>query len=672
VAATPATTPALPDTPRFPLGRRGERPIFIPCTGVSRRLALRVPGVIATRGGVRCTWDAAPFVSHAIGRSWNQTPPTFNNVDLHAELLRMPGLRRWKALGLTNKMRKGQKMGALFLARLAWGLCCDPMRTGKTRTFLGAAILIDARQTLIIGPAQAKPVWALEIAKVLDDESLMLEGKAGSRGHIFCKACMGRGILDSHEAAYQRAVELGWNQTRLNRLAKQKSFQCPDCAPARGPSTGYRVVSGEAAIEQALAEARWVIGNYDILPAHIDTDDQGGEFTREDLPGWAGKLAQIRFDCCIADEIQGIRGFSTDPKRRGKTRRERFIAATDHIPVCWGGTGTLIFGFARDPWGPLDAISQGAASSQLPQRNKDDGTWQRLPFQWHKYYCEGAKGEYGWEADGRSVQADTEMPERLAFFQIKRKRKELVKDMPDKIREIYRVEPKSTKQAELPEAPSKAGLRALLGSTAQQKLPTLVENVVTELANGYKAIVFCFVKDNTSLVHAALEQAIEQNDVRTRMAEVDARIWVATGDVEQMTRFKMGQRFCEHRGAGVMIATIDSMQVAISLFSKWEDHPTATVHFLDLHWSPAALLQAEDRPYEPGTKGLTIAYYILQHSADEHIEQVVLPKVKTLHRLANEEGAKSMQEAFAKPQETLAELYKRLWGDVNEEDYEDD
>ena len=182
------------------------------------------------------------------------------------------------------------------------------------------------------------------------------------------------------------------------------------------------------------------------------------------------------------------------------------------------------------------------------------------------------------------------------------------------------------------------------------------------MAGKAKVIVFCYTRANAKRAADVIEQGIISKTYSTRMNDVHAKLWAVSGDTSLESRFKQGEAFREWAGSGVFVATTDSMQVAVSLFSTVAKYPTTTVNFADLHWSPAALLQAEDRPYEPGTKGLTIAYYSVRYSIDEHIEDVVLPKVETLHRLAQEEGAQSMRKAFGheKEKETIDQLYARL------------
>jgi SNF2 family DNA or RNA helicase len=99
-----------------------------------------------------------------------------------------------------------------------------------------------------------------------------------------------------------------------------------------------------------------------------------------------------------------------------------------------------------------------------------------------------------------------------------------------------------------------------------------------------------------------------------------------------------------------------------------------SVHFVDLHWNPAALFQAEDRPYEPGCTGLTILYYIVRQSVDEHVEHVVLPKIRDMDKVTNEEQAREALAAMSRREQeknlSLQEIAARIASVCGDEDGE--
>lgn len=640
----------------FPLGARGEHPVFFPCRLPWDRLRelTSIPGIVRAPGGLRCTWD----VAHSLA-SWLEVPPPrapleslMTDEELTDEVLKLPGIGRYHALGLGQKLRPYQKDGAVFLARRAYAMNSDPMRSGKSVQALTASVLVDARRTLIVAPALAKWVWADEVGKWLQEEALILEGRGGDIARRYCLACEARGYKNGQRCD---ACKMRNGQARGYALIAVEELQASPTGAwtckkhldvARpGPGPCPRCIEE---LHDAIEKARYVIVNYDLLVAQKTSDAAGRAYFRDDLQGWGPALARHHFDLCIADESHQLRGWTSDAKKKGTTRREKFCQITDNIERVWALTGTPIYGYVRDLWGQLDAISKGAMS----------GPDSRLPFAFHSRYCDGHKDDYGWKADGRTHFADTELPARLSYVKIQRPRSQILVNMPPKVRQTIRIDDTrpSKRVARFSSGDDNTGkITKLLKSTFEAKVDTVVENVVGEIAQGEKVVVFTLLRQSAERLAKAIEKEAKKSENRTRMREVDLKIWLAHGDASTQARFEMARTFREHGGAGVFVTTIDAVQVAVSLKGA------SSVHFAELHWQPSAMLQAEDRPYEVGVAGLNIVYYIVRGSVDEHIEQVILPKVDTLARVVAEKGATEMNDALAgNTQESLEQLLTSL------------
>lgn len=65
--------------------------------------------------------------------------------------------------------------------------------SGKCLMILGVVELLDVQKALIVCNSLGKYVWAEEVAKWLNEECVLLFGRAGHEARVFCKACMGRG-----------------------------------------------------------------------------------------------------------------------------------------------------------------------------------------------------------------------------------------------------------------------------------------------------------------------------------------------------------------------------------------------------------------------------------------------------------------------------------------------
>lgn len=655
-----------------PFGARGERPVFFAVTLPWPRIRelTSIPGIARAPGGLACTWDIALMLAAYLGTPCPRSPleDALTDDELKAEAAALPGLERYRRLELPAKLRPYQKEGALFLARRAYAMNCDPMRAGKSAMALAASVLVDAKKTLVIAPAIAKYVWAEQAALWLKEEALILEGRAGDLAKRYCKVCDARGKIKGTDGELITCTACRMRNGQANGYKTFDTYvwewdengklTC-ECPKHRDEMSHDFMISPLVCplcvneLHAAIGAASIVVCNYDILISQKNADAAGKLFSVEHLQGWAPVLAAHKFDLAILDESHLIRGFSTDSARKGQTRRERVCEVTENIPIAWALTGTPIFGFVRDLWGQLDCVSKGALTG--------NGVNDRLPFTFHAHFCEGQKDDYGWRADGRSIYADTELPQRLAVFKIQRPRSLILSQMPPKTRQVVRIDAGEVGAKKPRGANDEARLANLLKKTFDAKVDYVTENVISELGEGNKCVVFVFLRESAEKMGKAVEAACKKADVKTRMREVDAKIWTVHGDTSPQGRFEMARAFREHPKAGAFIATIDSVQVAISLKGA------TSVHFADLHWQPAALLQAEDRPYEVGTTGLSILYYIVRGSVDEHIEAIVLPKVKTLADIVNEKGADELRNALAQGagKENLKEVIKAMMKDVD-------
>lgn len=626
---------------KYLLGERGSLPVVFPSFSNSGDVLTpdlqeqlgKIPGVTKYGSGVRATWDAALIVARRLNRELPlpQLEADMTPSDLDAALRAQAGWDRFEAIAA--RMRPYQVSGSLFLARRAYALLCDPMRAGKTLTTIGAAVLSGAEKTLIVCPAVARTVWAQEVAKWAESEALVLEGRSPDSARRYCLTCDGRGRLST-------------------------GARCAVCANKNGQSKGYKIfVAGDPDrdLATAIKEAAFIIVNYELLVPQQATTKTGQVLFREELPGWAPYLANhVRFDVAIADEAHMLRGFETNALRKGHTRRERFIAAVAGVPQVWGVTGTPVFGYIRDLWGPLDAISAGAVTGPS-----------RLPFKFHAHYCDGHRGEFGWVSTGRSPEASTELPLRLDnVIKLQRPRSVILSHMPAKVRQVVRVTPDSVAtEAMLRAGKASAGpkkLSKLLQQAGVHKRNAIVENVVQELSEGNKVLVFSLLRANADGLYKAIQKATKSREWSTRMSQANLEMYLATGDSSADVRAGYARAFREHTGAAVFIATIDAVQVALSL------RGAASVHFAELHWNPAAMLQAEDRPYEPGVQGLNIVYYVLENSIDDHVIATVLPKFNALTSVTNDEQAQSTKASFDE-QTTLAEIHERLTAHVKQQ-----
>lgn len=577
---------------RFPLGARGERSLHIDglLTEYGKRLAALVPGGEIRKGRFSIAWEA-------LGALMQAYPPA---ADLLAEqvsqfepVIELPGLDEYKRL-FAPKLRDYQKTMVQFLALRAYAINGDPMRSGKSPTTLAAASVVGAKKVLITCPSIAKLVWSTEITKWMGLPSLLLYGRAADEAREFCHHCVGSG-RDS------------------------EGKHCKFCKTRNGQAFGTILNTDPSDIREAIKHHRFVIANFDVLVPQYHYDEAGKRTTRHDLPGWQKLLEDAGFDLVIIDEGHVLRGRSKR-ERLGESRRDRLLTISRGIPRAWLLSGTPVFGRVADLWSILDLIT--------------DGLFGRPFFSFDVRYAGGRKGEWGWENDG--ITNAEELASRLKSFMLKRPRAEILPHLPPKQRQVIRIDA-SKKNFSMPKKKGSGGLHAALRMTASIKRDTVTEAVVSECGEGAKVVVFAYHREGAEELAKAIASATA-DDPRCKLRNM--RVWCVTGDTPTEARFKQAQAYREWVGAAAFVATIDSVPVAISLKGA------QSVHFADLTFDPASLLQAEDRPYEVGTNGLAIIYYLVSQTVDEHVLSIVLPKMEQMETMVKEVAANDFRVAF--------------------------
>ncbi|APU88855.1 radical SAM protein-like protein [Virus Rctr197k] len=386
------------------MGERGQRPVFFPTDGVGPSWLngiLEIPGVMQVPGGVTCTWDVAWVVARLLRLSELPLPTT----DGH-----LPGIPRYRELGLHERTWTSQKEDILFLARRAWAVLAEPMRSGKCLMSIGAAIAVDSRKTLIVCPKYARLGWADEIQEWTKEAAVLLCGRGAREVRVRCLTCKGVGevndtpctdcrmrngqstgyriydVLALEPKTFQVETEhRRWPKPklpgapRINLLPltprRQKVeasvwpgvLTCRRHADVEEPQTKQIVYCPKchAALFEQLQKARWLVVNYELLvQQHVDIGG-GVTFAREDLAGWVETLKRLQIDVAVCDEAQMLRGWTTSRKREGEARNERMLELVGHIgdririPRVWMVTGTPFYGFTRDIFWLLEIASGG-------------------------------------------------------------------------------------------------------------------------------------------------------------------------------------------------------------------------------------------------------------------------------------------------------------------------
>lgn len=292
----------------------------------------------------------------------------------------------------------------------------------------------------------------------------------------------------------------------------------------------------------------------------------------------------------------------------------------------------------------------------------------RKPWSFGNAYCSAFRDEYGWNWDGRSDRADTELKRRLQHIMIRHDRKEIWKDTPAKTRQTIRLDVGAsddmTKAAK--RLVRETHLFSALERTLELKKVDIVENVMEGLGSGEKAVVWVLSRASVEIMAEAIEKAAGSRAYAPLMREMKLRIWATHGEAPVKMRTDICREYVLHQGAAIIIATMDSLPESVSLFGA------TTEHYAQLHYMAGPMVQSENRPYLKETSKLHIIYYIAQGTVDERMEALVLPRVETLAALVEESDAMGISSALAKEsEESFDDFIKRLTQNMSAESHAD-
>lgn len=260
-------------------------------------------------------------------------------------------------------------------------------------------------------------------------------------------------------------------------------------------------------------------------------------------------------------------------------------------------------------------------------------------------YCNGHYAEYGYDCSGASNLE--ELQERLrATCMVRRLKKDVLRELPPKVRQVVSIPPGGAKQAvererkafekfqndllelradvllaqaagleaEYREAVRRLqeGLRHAFGEisrvrreVAVAKVPAVLEHVDDLLENSEKVIVWAHH-------HEVIDKIFEH--YKDRAVKVDGR-------TPAQKRDEAVRRFQEDPSIRVFIGGIHAAGVGITLTSA------RTVVFAELDWVPAWVTQAEDRAHRIGQEdSVLVQHLVLDGSLDARIAKVLIEK----------------------------------------------
>jgi len=256
---------------------------------------------------------------------------------------------------------------------------------------------------------------------------------------------------------------------------------------------------------------------------------------------------------------------------------------------------------------------------------------------WWKYaqqYCDAKHNRFGWEFKGASNIEELNLL--LIGIMIRRLKKDVLKDLPDKIRTTVPIELSNRAKYDRAKKDFLAYTLQEHGLNKAEKASN-AEGVVKKgalrrlaIEGKMKGIIDWlkdFLEDNVD--EKIILFTIHKQTIKDLMVHFSDVAVVIEGDTPAKERTKIVEKFQNNKKVKVFIGNMMSAGTGITLTAS------STVCFLEIDYIPNEFLQAEDRAHRIGQKDSVNVYYFLgKDSIDEEIMIDILnPKMSVFNRV---------------------------------------
>lgn len=344
---------------------------------------------------------------------------------------------------------------------------------------------------------------------------------------------------------------------------------------------------------EAFEQADFTILNYDIL-SKFD-------------------FKKLKFDCLIIDESHMIKNTST---KRYKEIKKIAKLAKHKILL----SGTPITNRPVEFFSQLGLVAPGLTGDY---------------FSFTKKFCGGYDNGFGWDASGATNL--NELVELIAPVYLRRNKADVLKELPEKIRQEIliqglKIKPDPAAENALTE------INRIKMELALLKVPATIEFIKNILEQGEKVVVFSdYVEPTKQIFEAFKDKAILYHR-----------------DLDPEERKELQDRFQNDPSIKVFVATMRLASVALTL--------TAASHCVqnDMPFEPGTLLQSEDRLHRMGQKKTVNIYrMVAENTLDDQITKLLTKKAEVLRAvLDNRADQYSMDEKKSAEESILTDLRK--------------
>jgi len=340
-----------------------------------------------------------------------------------------------------------------------------------------------------------------------------------------------------------------------------------------------------------------IIINYDVLPNKYESyRDVTGRARKREIPntGWVDYLIAAKPQVAIFDECHYIKSNSAN-RTKGAKKLGRKV---NHIIAL---SGTPVVNRPIELFNALRMINPAV-----------------VPDFWAfaQRYCGAKHNGFGWDFSGSSN--TEELHDKLVqTVMIRRLKKDVLKDLPDKIRsfvpmplaneaEYQQAEDNFIKwlrdtkgleaAAKATHAEQLAKIEAMKQLAVKGKLKSAIEWIENYVDSNGKMVVF----------------ATHKKTIDALMKKFGNKAVKVDGSVSMSDRDMAVKAFQNDESIRVFVGNIQAAGVGLTLTAS------STVVFLELPWTPGDLSQAEDRCHRIGQKDAVNVYYLLAENTIEN------------------------------------------------------
>lgn len=257
-----------------------------------------------------------------------------------------------------------------------------------------------------------------------------------------------------------------------------------------------------------------------------------------------------------------------------------------------------------------------------------------MPRYWDfaRRYCGAKHNGFGWDFSGATN--TTELHEKLtSTIMIRRLKKDVLKDLPDKTRSFTPIELDNQKEYDFAESDFIQFVTQRKGAEAAERASNAatlaeIEGLKQLAVEGKLKQAIGWIKDFLAVKNKLVVFAVHKFVIDALMKEFGIQALKIDGSVPNHLRQKAVEEFQTNPDIKLFVGNIKAAGVGITLTAS------SDVAFLELPWTPGEVSQAEDRIHRIGQENsVTIHYLLANNTIEEKIASLLDNKRRILDKV---------------------------------------